>query len=84
MKPIKKTPRCCHCGKRYPLDLAQNMDFPIMLGFQLEDGTVLNYCYKCISYVGKKKTEGCSGDCKVCPDLDCPMNVLKGGEGYAE
>lgn len=35
---------------------------------------------KCISYVGKKKEEGCSGDCKNCPDLNCPMNTLKGGE----
>lgn len=80
MKHIKRTPKCVHCGKSYPMTLCNVLDHPVMIGFQTEDGKVLNYCYKCISYVGKKREEGCSGDCNNCPDLNCPMNVLKGGE----
>lgn len=48
MQHMKKTPACSKCGKRYLLNHPTPDNVPVMVGFELEDGTVLNYCYRCI------------------------------------
>lgn len=53
MQNMKKTPKCDKCGKRYFINHPTG-GVPVMLGFQLEDGSVLNYCYKCIEEIGKE------------------------------
>ena len=42
---MKKTPKCDKCGKRYFINHPTD-GVPVMVGFQLEDGSILNYCYK--------------------------------------
>ena len=53
---IPKTPKCDKCGKRMPI-LPTDMT-PAMVGFELEDGKVINLCRKCIMELGKAKQEG--------------------------
>lgn len=49
------TPKCNDCGKRYPIGNTNGM--PNMVGFQLEDGQVLNLCYKCLIKMGAMSEE---------------------------
>ena len=49
---IALTPKCMDCGERVPIGNDKD-GIPNMVGFQMEDGKVINICSKCISKVGQ-------------------------------
>lgn len=82
MAQIRKTPKCKICGKRYPLDYPTPEDVPVMVGFLLNDGSVLNYCFKCLEHMGREREKlqkidkNCPGNCDTCEGcfIDDPFN----------
>ena len=56
MGKIELTPKCKRCGHR--LAISPNDRLPAMVGFELEDGTVINLCRDCLMDLGKAKQQG--------------------------
>lgn len=56
MSEIMLTPKCMCCGERYPI--SPNDRLPAMVGFELEDGNVINLCRDCLMDLGKEKAQG--------------------------
>ena len=56
MAKIELTPKCTRCRQRFPM--SGNDRLPAMVGFELEDGTVINLCRDCIMLLGRAKQEG--------------------------
>ena len=54
----KLTPKCKKCGHRFPLGFDDGCDLPIMVTFQLEDGSKVNMCRDCLIDLGKAKENG--------------------------
>lgn len=44
------TPKCTHCGKRYPVGNTHGI--PNMVGFELENGRTINICQECLMKLG--------------------------------
>ena len=49
------TPECYYCGQRYQVDPKDSL--PIMVGFELDDGKVINACRHCLIKLGEEKNE---------------------------
>ena len=56
MAKVEMTPECMRCGQSFPI--CDNDRLPAMVGFELEDGTVINLCRYCIMDLGKAKQLG--------------------------
>ena len=50
------TPECSRCGKRLPILVTDKL--PAMVGFEMEDGSVINLCRNCIMDLGRAKEHG--------------------------
>ena len=57
---FEMTPKCDRCHHRLIMTPADK--FPAMVGFQLEDGNVINLCRNCIEDLGRAKQEGKTDD----------------------
>lgn len=49
-------PKCEKCGSR-PFSMTSD-GLPAMVGFELEDGTVINLCKHCLMDLGRAKESG--------------------------
>lgn len=56
MGKTEMTPECMRCRKRLPI--SPNDRLPAMVGFELEDGKVINLCRDCLMKLGKAKEQG--------------------------
>ena len=56
MSKCMLTPECNRCKKRLPMSHFDTI--PAMVGFKLEDGTVINLCKNCIMDLGRAKEQG--------------------------
>lgn len=49
------TPPCSKCGKSKIIDM--NAALPAMVGFQMEDGSIINLCSDCLMKLGQMNEE---------------------------
>lgn len=53
---IQMTPECKKCKKRYLMNPHDRL--PAMVGFKMEDGSVINICRGCLEELGRAKEQG--------------------------